>query len=94
MTDPNAIPDPGPPPRHPRLLDLRFVIAAMFAIFGVLVTASGVFAEPDQIERAGGINISLWTGIALLLLSGGFALWVWRAPPDVPEGHIMDASDL
>lgn len=87
-------PAPGPAPSHPRLLDLRFVIALMFAIFGILVTAAGVVAPPDQIDKAAGINISLWTGLAMLLLSAGMGLWVVLAPPDVPEGHIVDDSDL
>lgn len=82
------------PPKHAKLLDLRFVIALMFLIFGVLVTATGFTASDEEIAQAAGINISLWTGIGLLLLSGGFGLWVWRVPPDVPEGHIVDASDL
>ncbi len=81
------------PPKHAKLLDLRFVIAVMFAIFGVLVTFSGFTASNEEIEQAAGINISLWTGAGLLLLSGGFALWVILVPADVPEGHIVDASD-
>ena len=90
--------DPRPasttPPKHARLLDLRFVIAAMFAIFGVLVTLSGFTASNEDIDQAAGINISLWTGLGMLLLSGGFTVWVVMAPPDVPEGHIIDDSDL
>lgn len=80
-------------PRRARLLDLRFVISLMFAIFGILVTIAGVTAPPDQIERAAGINISLWTGLAMLALSLGMGLWLVLAPPDVPEGHVVDESD-
>ena len=98
MSDPLAsatpVPVPGPPPRRARLLDLRFVISLMFAIFGILVTIAGLTAPPDQIERAAGINISLWTGLAMLALSAGMGLWLVLAPPDVPEGHIVDESDL
>jgi len=74
-------------PRRARLLDLRFVIATMFAIFGVLVTASGFTASNEEIEQAAGINISLWTGIGLLALSAGFTVWVLRVPPDLPQPH-------
>lgn len=74
-------------PRAARLLDLRFIIAALFAIFGVIVTLTGVFATPAEVAKAAGINISLWTGIGLLLVSGFFALWLLRAPPEVPMGE-------
>lgn len=98
MSDPQPStapePVPGQPPRRARLLDLRFVISLMFAIFGILVTIAGLTAPPDQIERAAGINISLWTGLAMLALSAGMGLWLVLAPPDVPEGHVVDASDL
>jgi len=76
------------PARKPsRLLDLRFVIATMFGIFGVLVTLAGVFATPEAIARAGGINISLWTGLGMLVLSGAFFLWLIKAPIEVARSR-------
>lgn len=78
-----------------RLLDLRSYIAALFAIFGVIVTLSGIFATPAEIAKAQGINISLWTGLAMLLLSAGFTVWLFRAPPEVPQPHepLPDAGE-
>ncbi|MCB0918244.1 MAG: hypothetical protein KDC39_06710 [Actinobacteria bacterium] len=64
-----------------RLLDLRFLIACLFTIFGVMVTITGLRATPEDIEKAAGVNISLWTGIGLLLLAGSFWLWVLLSPP-------------
>ncbi len=97
MSEHNAEPtDVGPatsPPKYAKFMDLRFVIAVMFAIFGVLVTASGFTASNEEIEQAAGINISLWTGVGLLLLSAGFGVWLLLVPPDVPEGHVVDSSD-
>ncbi len=93
-TPDTPVPATQPPERRARLLDLRFVISLMFAIFGILVTIAGLTAPPDQIERAAGINISLWTGLAMLALSAGMGLWLVLAPPDVPEGHVVDESDL
>jgi hypothetical protein len=80
-----------PIPPTARLLDLRFVIAVMFAIFGILVTASGFTASNEEIQQAAGINISLWTGLGLLTLSAFFGIWVLRVPPDVPQPH--DATE-
>lgn len=69
--------------RTPRVLDLRSIIAALFTVFGVLVLIAGLTASPEEVERAGGINISVWTGVALLALAAGFGLWVRLAPPDI-----------
>ncbi len=68
-----------------RFLDLRCYIAALFLIFGVLVTVTGAFASPAEIAKAQGVNISLWTGVSMLILSGIFAVWLMLAPPEVPE---------
>ncbi len=76
-----------PPPKQSRLLDLRFVIGTMFLIFGVLVTGAGLFADEADVEKAGGINISLWTGLAMLLLSAAFFLWLSRAPVEVAHSR-------
>jgi hypothetical protein len=75
------------PHRESRLLDLRFVIALMFLIFGVLVTLAGVFADQESIDKAAGINISLWTGLGMLVLSGVFFLWLAKAPVEVAHSR-------
>ena len=71
--------------RTSRLMDLRTIIAALFTIFGALVLIAGLTASTEDVQRAGGINISVWTGAALLALAAGFGLWVRLAPPDVPH---------
>ncbi len=68
-----------------RLLDLRSYVSALFAIFGVIVTITGIVTPADQLTKASGLNLSLWTGIAMLLLSGVFFVWLLAAPPEVPE---------
>lgn len=70
-----------------RLLDLRFVIAVLFLIFGVLVTGAGLMADDAEIAQAGGININLWTGLSMLVLSGVFFIWLTRAPVEVAHSR-------
>lgn len=79
--------DQQSPGRLSRLLDLRFAIALLFLIFGVLVTGAGILADEAEVEQAGGINISLWTGLAMLALSGFFFLWLSRAPLEVAHSR-------
>lgn len=71
-----------------RFMDLRFVLALLFVIFGILVTTAGLLASPQQIEKAAGINISFWTGISLLVLSAGFGVWWLLSPTEVPTSTI------
>lgn len=68
-----------------RLLDLRTYIAALFLIFGGVVTISGLVASPAEIAKAAGININLWAGISMLILSAIFGIWAVAVPPEVPE---------
>ncbi len=75
------------PPRGARFFDLRFAIASLFALFGVIVTITGIFASPEDLAKSDGVNLSLWTGIGMLVLSGFFWIWLFTVPPEVPTGH-------
>lgn len=76
-----------------RFMDLKFVLTLLFLIFGILVTISGFIATPEDIEKAAGINISLWTGISLLVLSAAFGVWWQLSPPEIPTSS-LDRKDL
>lgn len=71
--------------RQARLLDLRSYLAGLFLIFGVVVTVAGLTATPAQLVKSSGMNLSLWTGLALLLLGAVFLVWLLRAPPLIDE---------
>jgi hypothetical protein len=64
------------------LFDLRSVIALLFLVYGLVLTVLGAVGESQsELDKAGGIDINLWTGIVMLLMAIGFALWVWLRPP-------------
>jgi len=67
--------------RQARLLDLRSYLAGLFLIFGVVVTLAGLTATPAQLVKSSGMNLSLWTGLALILLGLVFLVWLVRVPP-------------
>jgi hypothetical protein len=73
--------------RRARLYDLRSAIAALFTAFGVIVSLTGVFADDADLVKSEGINVSLWTGVGMLVLAGCFWIWLFVVPPDVPTGH-------
>jgi hypothetical protein len=65
--------------------DIRVVIAALIALYGVLLTILGIIADPKEVDKAAGININLWGGIAMLVFAAVFVLWAWLRPIVVPR---------
>ncbi len=58
------------------LFDLRTVIAALFGVFGLILTVLGLFGTSEEdLAKAGGIALNLWTGIGMLVLAAIFLTW-------------------
>jgi hypothetical protein len=71
-------------PKAATLFDLRTVIAALFGIYGVMLTVMGLIgSSPEQLAKAGGINLNLWTGLGMLVVAALFALWLFLRPSTV-----------
>ncbi|HEX2131561.1 MAG TPA: hypothetical protein VHH15_08360 [Actinophytocola sp.] len=69
------------------MFDLRTVIAVLFGVYGIVLTVKGAFFEDRaQLEKAAGIDINLWSGIAMLVVAALFLLWA-RLRPLVPPGE-------
>ena len=73
--------------RLARVFDLRSFIGTLFVLFGVLVTIAGVNASQEDIDKALGINLSLWMGIIMLVVGAVFIAWMLAAPPRAERGH-------
>ena len=80
------VPDPQAL-RLATLLDLRTFIGALFLIFGVVVTIEGLRATPASIAKAAGVNLSLWTGLSMLVVALLFFVWMWAKPPSLDVKH-------
>jgi hypothetical protein len=63
-----------------RLFDIRTVIGGLFVVYGLLIGGAGVFASQQAIAKALGVNINLWTGLAMLVLGLLFLLWMRLRP--------------
>lgn len=73
-------------PRKAGAFDIRTFIAMLIGIYGVVLLLMGIFATSAQdLEKAGGVNINLWTGIGLLATAGVFQTWATVRPLVVPE---------
>ena len=71
--------------RAARLFDVRRVIGGLFVVYGVIVTLMGIFDSSAEIDKAQGVRINLWMGLAMLALGGLFLLWQWWRPTEWAE---------
>jgi len=84
------MPKPNPPIKAPErrhtagILDIRNIIGALLGIYGVIVLFMGIFGD-TQGEKTGDVNANLWSGLALLVVSGVFIAWARLRPVRVPE---------
>ncbi|MEV8568195.1 hypothetical protein AB0436_21905 [Streptomyces sp. NPDC051322] len=79
-----------------RLFDIRRIIGGLFVVYGVIVTIAGATVSDADLKKAQGININLWTGLAMLALGLFFLVWLKlrpTAPPTRNELLLKDPKD-
>ncbi len=73
------------------IFDIRNIIGALLTIYGVILTAMGLFADPE-LEKTGGSNANLVAGILILVVGLAFIAWAQLRPVKVPE-HVEPVHD-
>lgn len=64
--------------------DLRRIIGGLFTVYAVILIVTGIVGTHAVKNKAAGINIDLWTGLAMLVV--GIAMIAWALlRPVVPE---------
>ncbi|MFG2542811.1 hypothetical protein ACGFOM_10300 [Streptomyces sp. NPDC048594] len=76
-----------------RLFDIRRIIGGLFAVYGVIVMIAGFAASDDEIDKAQGVNINLWTGLGMLILGIFFLAWLKLRPTAPPPPPLEDAPE-
>lgn len=68
------------------LFDLRTIIGFLFGVYGIVCLIWGIvsFTSSDA-QKSGGININLWAGIGMIIVSGIFLIWSLRRPLQIGE---------
>jgi hypothetical protein len=64
--------------------DIRRIIGGLFVIYGVTLTIVGIVGSDEVKNKAAGINVNLWTGLAMLVVGGLMIFWA-LARPVMPE---------
>lgn len=79
--------------RATSLLDIRRIIGSVLGLYGLLLIGAGVFGDHEVKNKAAGVNINLWVGLALLVASALF--WAWASTrPLVDELEDADDADV
>jgi uncharacterized membrane protein len=72
-------------PHRAGAFDVRNFIGALLGIYGVILLVTGLFFTSDAAKsKADGVNVNLWTGIALIVVSAFFITWARLKPVVVP----------
>jgi xanthine/uracil/vitamin C permease (AzgA family) len=66
--------------RAANLFDVRRFIGALFVIYGVILLVLGLAASDADVEKAAGVNVNLWTGLAMLVVGALFLFWAFTRP--------------
>jgi hypothetical protein len=67
--------------------DIRRIIGGLFALYGVVLVLVGLVGAHHIKVKASGINVNLWTGLAMLVVSALMIAWALLRPvrPEPPE---------
>lgn len=83
MTDTSGKSGTTDAPRKAGAFDIRNIIGALMALYGVILALAGLLGEHEP-EKTGGVNANLWTGVALLAVGLVFFGWAKLRPIVVP----------
>jgi hypothetical protein len=76
------------------LFDLRYILALLFTVYGLVVTVMGIgFTSDADLQKADGINVNLWSGIAMLVVAVLFGVWARLRPVRIPERFLEEQPD-
>ncbi|MDT0214063.1 hypothetical protein Q9R29_09205 [Rothia sp. ARF10] len=71
--------------------DIRNFIGMLLGLYGIILTLMGLLGD-KELDKTGGVNANLWTGLALLVVSAVFIMWARLRPTVVPD-HVEPVSD-
>jgi len=66
--------------RAANLFDVRRFIGGLFLLYGLILFILGVGASDADVQKAAGVNINLWTGLAMLVVGAIFLAWAFMRP--------------
>ncbi len=72
-----------------KLFDVRWLIGGLFVLYGVMLTVTELVDDGAERRKAQGIDVNLWTGLAMLAVGLAFLLWAMLSH----DGHEPPAEE-
>ena len=76
--------------------DIRRIIGGLFLVYGVILAVVGIFGSDEVKNKAAGVNVNLWTGLAMLVAGGLMIFWALARPvarePEATRGEGSPAT--
>jgi hypothetical protein len=66
--------------RAANLFDLRRIIGGLFLVYGVILVVLGITDSQKEIDKAAGVNVNLYTGLAMIAVAILFLIWAFARP--------------
>ncbi len=93
MQGSSAVDESGGGKRTAGAFDIRVFIGLLVGIYGIVLVLMGLFGTSDRdLNRAGGINVNLWAGIGMVIVSGVLLTWARLRPLVVAAEPDEDAD--
>jgi hypothetical protein len=83
MSDTSEKSESAAAPHKAGAFDIRNIIGALMGLYGIILALAGVFGD-KALEKTGGVNANLWTGLALIVVAAVFIGWARLRPIVVP----------
>jgi uncharacterized membrane protein HdeD (DUF308 family) len=64
--------------------DIRRIIGGLFVLYGVILVVVGAVGTDEIKNKAAGINVNLWTGVAMLVFGALMIAWALLRPVAPP----------
>jgi hypothetical protein len=60
--------------------DIRRIIGGLFVLYGVILIITGAVGSDEVKNKAAGVNVDLWTGLAVLVVGLLMITWALTRP--------------
>jgi hypothetical protein len=84
MSDKKTTTTSKPAKKTAGAFDIRNIIGSLLGTYGVILLLAGLFAD-KALDKTGGVNANLWTGVALAAVAAAFLTWARVKPIVVPD---------